>query len=108
VLDGLLEQSLQEIMPRFVRPVATSGIAGPAERSLRDLPLFGAAERTAPVFHFKDGIRRLLGQEDGGLLVGQIVASLDGIESVLFRGVVGRLGIVGQGGVDPPLCLAGV
>ena len=38
-----------------------------------------------------------------GRLVGQVVAPLDGVEGVLLPRVVRALGVVGQGGVDPPL-----
>ena len=40
---------------------------------------------------------------EGGVLVGEVVGALDGVEGVLLGGVVVPVGVVGEGGVDAAL-----
>ncbi len=106
--DGLLVKRVQQVEPGFVGAVAGARIARAAERTLCDLAIGGARERATPVLHFEDDARSIGGHGDGGLLVGQEVGALDGIESMAFGRIVMRIGIVGQGGVDTTLGGAGV
>ena len=76
-----------------------------AEAPLRDLTLGRAAEGQAHVLQLDDGVDRLARQHLGGVLVGQVIATLDGVEHVPFPVVLFE---VAEGRADAPLRRAGV
>src|SRR5699024_10387613 len=118
VLDALLVQRLQDHVPGPVRGVAGAAHGGlpvvtgvPAEAALVDPPLRGAVERQAHLLQVEDGVDGLLGHHFRGVLVNEVVPTLDGVEGVPFpvvvlyvrqRGAHHTLGRdrVGAGGVE--------
>ena len=89
VLDGLLVQGLQDHVPgpvgREARPAdgplaEVPGMA--AEPALVDLALGRAVERQAHVLELDHGLDGFAGQDLRRVLVGQVVATLDGVEHV--------------------------
>src|SRR5512135_874478 len=99
----LLIESVQEIVTRPVRSIASPGKACSAKRSLGDLPFFGTGEKGSPVFHFDHPLRGFSAHDLNRILISQIVASLDRIKGVVFPGVLRRSRGVSQGGVDSSL-----
>src|SRR4030042_3255272 len=55
-----------------------------AEVPLGDLPLGGATERHSHVFQFIQDPRRILDQDLDGILISQVIASLDGVIKIPF------------------------
>ncbi len=53
-------------------------------------------------------LRCFAGQDLGAGLIGQVVGALDGVEGMVFPGVVLALRMVAQRGVDPALGCPGV
>ncbi len=101
--DGPFVEGVEQDMAGDVGGVAGPGIAGAAEGALGDGAVGKPAEGAAPVLHLVDDRRRLLAHDLRGILVGQIIASLDRVEGVLFPGVVPAVGVVGEGRVDAAL-----
>ena len=69
-----------------------------------ELPFLISAEDHTHVLHGDDLMLRLTGQDFDCVLVGQVIAALDGLEGVVFP----RIASVGQGGVDASLSGVGV
>ena len=107
-LVGALDQRVQQVVAGLVGAVAGARVPGAAERPLGDAPVVEAAERAAPVVHLEDDAGGVLGHLDGGVLVGQVVRALDGVEGVLLGRVVVGVRVVGQRRVDAALRGAGV
>ena len=107
-LVGALDEAVEQVVPGLVGAVAGARVAGAAEGPLGDAPVVEAAERAAPVVHLEDDARSVAGHLDGGVLVGQVVRALDGVEGVLLGRVVVALGVVGESRVDAALGGAGV
>ena len=107
-LVGALDERVQQVVAGLVGAVAGARIPGAAERPLGDAPVVQTAERAAPVVHLEDDARSVAGHLDGGVLVGQVVAALDGVEGVLLGRVVVAVGVVGERRVDAALRGAGV
>ena len=74
-LVGALDQRVQQVVAGLVGAVAGARVPGAAERPLGDAPVVETAERAAPVVHLEDDAGGVLGHLDGGVLVGQVVAS---------------------------------
>ena len=102
-LDQLLPHHVQDGLAGDVAHVAGAGKAGAAEGPLLQTTVLAAAEHGAHVLQLDDVGRSLLAQHLGGVLVGQVVAALDGIEGVRLPRV-----LVAQGGIDPSLGSGGV
>ena len=102
-LVGALDEAVQQVVAGLVGAVAGARVAGAAERPLGDAPVVEAAERAAPVVHLEDDAGGVAGHLDGGVLVGQVVRALDGVEGVLLGRVVVALGVVGERRVDAAL-----
>ncbi|SKY37435.1 Uncharacterised protein [Mycobacteroides abscessus subsp. abscessus] len=112
VLDAVLVQRLQDHVPG-----AVSGVAGPAyrrltviasvatEAALIDSALGCPVERHTHLFEIEDGVDRLLAHDLHGILVGEVVATLDGVEGVPFPVVFFD---VGQRGAHAALGCPGV
>ena len=106
-LHALLVQRLQDHVAGPVGRVARAShgslavVAGmSAEPALVDLALRRAVERQPPVLELVDRRHRLLGHQEGGRLVDEVVAALDRVERV----PLGRVLLdVGQGGAHPSL-----
>ena len=77
-------KGVEQHMAGDIGGIAGSGIAGAAERALGDRAVGEPAERASPVLHLIDDRRRLPAHELRGVLIGQIIASLDRIEGVFF------------------------
>ena len=71
------------------------------EAALVDLAVWGAVERKAHSLQFNHGRDRLACQHFGRILVGEIVATLDGVEHVPLPVVLFH---VAKGGADATLC----
>ena len=97
-LDELLPHDVQDGLAGDVADVAGAGEAGAAEGPLLQTAVLAAAEDGAHVLQLDDVGWRLLAQGLGGVLVGQVVAALHGVEGVRLPGV-----LLAQGGVDPSL-----
>ncbi len=91
VLDALLIERLDDHVTGAVGGVTGSsdrtfaevpGVA--AEAALVDLAVGRAVERQPHVLEFEHGVDRLAGQHFGGVLIDQVVATLDGVEHVPF------------------------
>ena len=102
-LDGPLDHGVQHVVAGLVGPVAGARIAGAPEGPLSDGAVVEAAERAAPVVQLVDDGDGVLGHLGYGVLIGQVVGALHGVEGVLLPGVVGRLRVVGQRGVHSAL-----
>jgi len=74
-----------------------------AEWSLRDPPVGKSGEWRSPSLHLEQDARGVLAHQTDGILVGQIVGTLDGIEGMSLRAVVATLGMVPERGVDAAL-----
>ncbi len=107
-LVGALDQRVQQVVAGLVGAVAGARVPGAAERPLGDAPVVEAAERAAPVVHLEDDAGGVLGHLDGGVLVGEVVGALDGVEGVLLGRVVVGVRVVGERRVDAALRGAGV
>src|SRR4029078_2108554 len=96
---------------------AVSGVAGaahrclavvagvPAEPTLVDATFGGAVERHPHLLQIEHRVDGFLAHDLDGVLVGEVVAALDGVEGVPLPVV---LFDVGQGRAHPALCCAGV
>ncbi len=104
----LLVEGVQEDVPGPVGGVAGPREAGAAEGALGDRAVVEAAERRAPAFELVDHLRRQPAHFVHGRLVGQVIAPLDGVEGVSFRGVVVGFRGVSHRGVDAALSGAGM
>ena len=72
----------------------------PAEVPLGDLSFGRAAERNSHVLQLIDGSRRIFDQDLYGILVSQVVASLDGVIEIPFPMI---LLLIAERGGDPSL-----
>lgn len=88
-LDAVLEERLQDHVPRAVGGVAGTADGGlavvggvAAEPTLVDLAFGRAVERQAHVLEVDDGVDRLFREDLRGILVDEVVAALDGVERV--------------------------
>ena len=86
-----------------VRHVARPRETSPAERPLCDLPLRGAAEGTAPVFHLQYAGGGLPGHPYHCILVCKEITAFNSIVGVFFPVIVMSSGMVAKGCVDPSL-----
>ena len=112
VLDAVLVERLQDHVAG-----AVGGVAGPANRRLAvvagvaaepalvDASLRGPVERHAHLLEVEDGVDGLLAHDLDRVLVGEVVATLDGVEGVPLPVV---LFDVGQRGAHAALRCAGV
>ena len=86
VFDAVLIERLQDHVPRAVR-----GVAGPAHGALPwsrvwppnrrwSIRPSGVRLNGIPIFQIEDGVDRLLAHHLDGVLVGEVVAALDGVE----------------------------
>ena len=112
VLDAVLVQRLQDHVTGAVGGVAgtTHGrlavVAGvPTETTLVDLALGGPVEREAHLLQIEHRVDGLLGHDLDGVLIGEVVTTLDGVEGVPLPVV---LLDVGQRGAHAALSRAGV
>ena len=112
VLDAVLVERLQDHVAGAVGGVARPAhrglavIAGvPAEAALVDATFRGAVERHPHLLQVEHGVDGLLAHDLHRVLVGQVVAALDGVEGVPFPVVVFD---VGQRGAHAALRGAGV
>ena len=112
VLDAVLVQRLQDHVAGAVGGVAGPAhrglavVAGvPAEAALVDPALRGAVERHAHLLEIQHRVDGFLAHDLDGVLVGEIVAALDGVEGVPFPVV---LFDVGQRRAHPALSRTGV
>jgi hypothetical protein len=80
-----------------------SSNAGAAERPLGDEAGRRAVKGNPEALQLIDGRDGFAAHQLGGGLVGQVVASLDGVEGVFFPVVVFSLGAIPKPGVDPSL-----
>jgi hypothetical protein len=71
---------VDEHVPGDVRRVRRAGLAGRAERPLRDASVLGARENGAPVLELVDVVGRLVAEDLDGVLVAQVVRALDRVE----------------------------
>ncbi len=101
--DGPLVEGVQQDVARDVGGITGPGVAGASEGALGDGAVLKAAEGASPVLHLVDDFDALLAHDLHGILVGQVVASLDGVEGVLLPGIVTALGVVGEGRVEASL-----
>ena len=101
--DGPFVEGVEQHVAGDVGGVAGPGVAGAAEGALGDGAVGKPAEGASPVLHLVDDRGRLLAHDLRGVLVGQIIASLDRVEGVLLPGIVPAVGVVGQGRVDAAL-----
>ena len=112
VLDAVLVQRLQDHVAGAVGRVAGPAhrglavVAGvPAEAALVDAALGGAVERHPHLLQVEHRVDGFLAHDLHGVLVGEVVAALDGVEGVPFPVVVFD---VGQRGAHAALGGAGV
>ena len=75
------------------------------EATLVDLAVWGAVERQTHVLEVDNGLNRFLREDLSGVLVDQVVATLDGVEGVPFPAVLFN---VGQRCGHATLCCTGV
>ena len=104
-LHHLLVEDVHEHVAGDVGRVGGAGLAGGAERALRDAAVVGAREDGAPVLELVDVVRRLVAEDLDRVLVAEVVGALDRVEGVLLGVVLGR---VPERRVDPALGRAGV
>jgi len=88
-LDALLIERLKDHVAGAIGRIAAAShwplaeVAGvTAETALIDLSIGGAVEREAHALQLDDRWDRFAGQHLGGILVGEVVATLDGVEHV--------------------------
>ena len=112
MLDAVLVERLQDHVAG-----AVGGVAGPAHRSLAvvtgvaaeatlvDASLRGAVERHTHLLEVEHRVDGFLAHDLDGVLVGEVVATFDGVEGVPLPVV---LFDIGQRGAHPALGRAGV
>ena len=100
VLQALLVQGVQQHVAGDVLGEAGARRGMAAEGALVDAPVLGARKGDAHVLELVDGLERLVDEALDDVLVGQVVAALDGVEHVRFQRILAH---VGQGGGDAPL-----
>ena len=91
VLDALLVKCLQDHMPGAIGGItgprhrfAGDIIGVPAKRPLGDAPICGAREGQAHMFQFINRLHCLLAHKLDGILVAEVIAAFDRIESMPF------------------------
>ena len=94
---------MQDDEARDVGRVGGARKAGAAEGPLGDRAVVVAAEGAAHVLEGDQVARSLAGHDLDGVLVAEVIGTLDGVEHVRFPGVV-----VAQGAVDTALRAASV
>ena len=100
VLQALLVEGVQQHVAGDVLGEAGARRRVAAEGALVDAAVLGAREGDPHVLELVDGLQRLVDEALDDVLVGQVVAALDGVEHVGFQRVLGH---VGQGGGDAAL-----
>jgi hypothetical protein len=81
-----------------VRGIRRSRLAGGAERPLRDTSVLRPGEHRSPVLELVDVLGRFVAEHLDRVLVAEVVGTLDRIERMLLRAVVGG---VAERRVDP-------
>ena len=96
VFNDLFVKGLENVMSGFISSETGAWESGPAERSLGDPAIFAPAERAPPVFELVDQTRRGRRHDFDRVLIGQIIATFDGVKSMPFGVVVFPGRIIGQ------------
>jgi hypothetical protein len=104
-LHHLLVEDVDEDVPGDVGRVRRARLAGCPEGTLRDAPVLGPREHSAPVLELVDVVRRLVAENLNRVLIAEVVRALDGVVGVLLWVVLGR---VPERRVNPAFGRAGV
>ena len=95
LLHALLIQGLQDHVTGAVSSVTGAAhrlvcfvVGVSAKRPLGDLALFGAVEGQPHVLQLIHNVHRFMAHDPGSVLIGQVVAALDGVERMPFGSVL--------------------